>query len=83
MYILETTIEERPNLNAENCESDTLTTMKTFACSLEQAEDFKVNLVKVMVTGCVLFTFEANEDMKQGMQSVGTKIPSRKELDDS
>jgi hypothetical protein len=54
--------------------------MKTFACSPEQAEDFKVNLVKAMVTGCVPFAFVENEYMKQAMQSVGIKPPSRKEL---
>lgn len=52
--------------------------MQTFTCSPEQAEEFKVNMVKAMVTGCVPFAFVENEYMKQAMRSVGAKPPSRR-----
>lgn len=60
--------------------SDRQKTMDTFTCSPEQAEEFKVNMVKAMVTGCVPFAFVENEHMKQAMRAVGVTPLSRKEV---
>jgi hypothetical protein len=65
---------ERPALN------DNHTAMKTFVCTPEQAEEFKMNFVKGLVTGCVPFAFVENELLHRAMRSVGVQRPSRKQL---
>jgi hypothetical protein len=54
--------------------------MEQFSCSHEQAEQFKMSIVKAMITGCVPFTFVENEYFRDAMRLVGVKPLSRKEV---
>lgn len=54
--------------------------MAQFGCSPEQAEEYKVNMVKALVTGCVPFAFVENAFFKQAMLTVGVQPPSKKQV---
>ena len=54
--------------------------MEHFLCSPEQAEVFKTNVVKAMITGCVPFSFVENTFFQDALQSVGVSPLTRREV---
>lgn len=60
--------------------SATQPTMAQFACSDVQAENFRVNMVKAMVTANIPFAFADNKYFHAACGNVGVEALSRKEV---